>query len=177
MNKKFLTIFAIMLTFTLALFSLVACGGKEGDNSSDSEKESPAITSEVGLTYAHTKTNVTWASDEAKATMLDEMECTEEEFSNLYETTALDVKFLDGGKATITYSMGGRGEIFNVFYKNEKGSVTFYDTQEDLLNGKVKTDKGLFAAEFKLSDDYKTLFWIAEMKNVCNVTLDCTIKK
>ena len=180
MKKRFFSIATVVLLLVLALSVMVACGDKGNGNQNGTQtggQEETPITSEVGLTYVHTKTTITFASDEVKATMLDEMECTEETFFNLYDQTVLDVKFLAENKATVIYNMGGNGEVLNLYYKVESGIVTFYDTEEDMRNGNVKTDGGVFAAQFKLSEDYKTLQWIAEVPNKYNITLNCTIAK
>ena len=183
MKKRFFSIATVVLLLVLALSVMVACGDKEngtqtdGSQESSGEQEETPITSEVGLTYVHTKTTITFASDEAKATMLDEMECTEETFFNLYDQATLEVKFLAENKTTVVYNLGGGGSLINLYYKVENRIVTFYSTEEDMQNGNAKTDVGVFAAQFKLSEDYKTLQWIAEVPNKYNITLNCTIAK
>ena len=193
MKKNFFAFATVLFVFMLALSVMVACGDRgdktqndaqtdnsrqtDGSRVTDGRQEEPPVTSEIGSTYSHTKTTITFASDEVKATMLDEMGCTEEAFFGLYDQTILDVRFLAGNRATMTYNMGGNGEVLNLYYKAEGGTVTFYDTEEDMQNGKAKADRGVFAAQFRLSEDYKTLQWIADMEGMCNVTLDCTIRK
>lgn len=180
MKKKFFAIATVILVLVFALSVMVACGDKGNGNQNGTqtgEQEETPITSEVGLTYVHTKTTITFASDEAKATMLDEMECTEETFFNLYDQATLEVKFLAENKAAVVYNLGGGGSLINLYYKVENRIVTFYSTEEDMQNGNAKTDVGVFAAQFKLSEDYKTLQWIAEVPNKYNITLNCTIAK
>ena len=109
--------------------------------------------------------------------MLEEMEMTEDAFFNIYDQATLEVKFLAENKATVVYNLGGGGSLINLYYKVENRTVTFYSTEEDMQNGNVKTDVGVFAAQFKLSEDYKTLQWIAEVPNKYNITLNCTITK
>ncbi len=201
MKKKMIAILTAALALVFALTALVACGeptvepeqpgnqieqtGNETETGNQTEtggeeqggEEEPAITSEVGLTYEHTKTTMQWASDEAKAAKLAEMEIDEATFFGIYDQATLEVKFLEENKAIIIYLLGGRGGTDNIFYKIEDGIVTFYDTQEDLNAGKAKTDNGIYAGKYKLSDDYKTLQWIAEMPGSCTITFVCTIKK
>jgi len=196
MKKKIFAIATLVLVLVLALSIMVACsdkgegnqtgaqtggsqegGGEQGGSQEGGGQQETPITSEVGLEYAHTKTTITYASDEAKAEMLEEMEMTEDAFFNIYDQSVLDVKFLAENKATVIYNMGGRGEVLNLYYKVESGIVSFYSTEEDMQNGNVKTDRGIFSAQFKLSEDYKTLQWIADMTDKCNVALDCTIAK
>ena len=180
MKKRFFSIATVVLLLVLALSVMVACGDKGNGNQNSTQtggQEETPITSEVGLTYVHTKTTITFASDEAKATMLDEMECTEETFFNLYDQATLEVKFLAENKTTVVYNLGGGGSLINLYYKVENRIVTFYSTEEDMQNGNAKTDVGVFAAQFKLSEDYKTLQWIAEVPNKYNITLNCTIAK
>lgn len=180
MKKRFFSIATVVLLLVLALSVMVACGDKGNENQNGTQtggQEETPITSEVGLKYEHTKTTITYASDEAKAEMLDEMEMTEDEFFNVYDQAVLDVKFLADNKATVVFNMDGGGSLINLYYKVEGGIVRFYSTEEDMINGNAKTDNGVLAAQFKLSDDYKTLQWIAEVPNKYNITLNCTIAK
>ncbi len=180
MKKRFFSIATVVLLLVLALSVMVACGDKGNGNQNGTQtggQEETPITSEVGLKYEHTNTTITYASDEAKAEMLEEMEMTETEIFNFYDQATLEVKFLAENKTTVVYNLGGRGEGLNLYYKVESGIVSFYSTEEDMQNGNVKTDGGVFAAQFKLSEDYKTLQWIAEVPNKYNITLNCTIAK
>ena len=181
MKKKIIFVLSVILIVATLAMCLVACD-KKGNGNNDNNggnnggsTETP-ITSEVGQSYAHTKTAITYASDEVKAEILDEMEKTEKQFYDVYDQATLEVKFLADNKATITYNMAGRGEVLNLLYKVESGIVTFYDTEEDMESGNAKTDRGIFSAQFKLSTDFRTLYWIADMAGKCKVTLDCTIK-
>ncbi len=180
MKKKIFTIATVVLLLALALSVMVACGDKGNGNQNGTQtggQEETPITSEVGLKYGHTKTTVTYASDEAKEKMLKEMEMTTEEFFNFYDQAMLDVQFLAKNKATVVYNIGGSGEALNLYYKAEGRIVTFYDTEEDMQKENVKTDRGVFAAQFKLSDDYKTLQWIAKEEGLYKVVLDCGLLK
>ncbi len=164
---------ALLLVLATTLVVAVSC---KGDPSPAVEVQKP--TSEVGVIYVHTKTNVTWASEKAKSEMLDEMEVsTEKDFFNLYDAARVEVEFKEGYKAVVYYLLGGMGGTEELFYKVVDGEVSFYDTQEDMDKGNKKTGKGFFAAEFRLSSDFTTLQWIANLKEKCNVTLICTIKK
>ena len=185
MKKNFLAIFALSFALVLSVTVFAACNGNKDDTSgsqnaggaTSSSQQEAAVTSEVGLTYSHTKTDIKWVSDEAKKTMLDEMECTEKQFFDVYDQTTLEVKFLAGNEASFTYKMGGKGESISLFYKKDGDKITFYDTREDFEKDNAKTDKGVFAGRFELSSDYKTLYWIAEVDGACEITLDCTAKK
>ncbi len=159
----------LLLVLAMTLVVAVSCKG-------DPKVEEQKPTSEVGVTYVHTKTSIVWASDKAKAEELDKMECTEETFFNMYDSSKVEVEFREGNKAMVVYDLSGKGEIENLFYKVVDGKVSFYDTQEDMDKSNKKTDKGFFAAEFRLSSDFTTLQWIAATET-CKVTLICTIKK
>lgn len=163
---------ALLLVLATTLVVAVSC---KGEPSPAVEEQKP--TSEVGVIYVHTKTNVTWVSEKAKSEMLGEMGYTEKDFFNLYDDARVEVEFKEGYKAVVYYLMSGRGGTEELFYKVVDGEVSFYDTQEDMDKGNKKTGNGFFAAEFRLSSDFTTLQWIANLKEKRNVTLICTIKK
>lgn len=164
---------ALLLVLATTLVVAVSC---KGEPSPAVEEQKP--TSEVGVIYVHTKTNVTWVSEKAKSEMIDEMGgYTEKDFFNLYDVSRVEVEFKEGCKAVVYYFMGERGDTEELFYKVVDGEVSFYNTQEDMDKGNKKTDKGFFVAEFRLSSDFTKLQWIANLEDKCNVTLICTIKK
>ncbi len=177
MKKNIFKIIMPLFMLILMPLSIASCD-KENSSSANSlsTSEERAITSEVNLTYTHTKTEVKWASEEIKKAQLEEMEIDEETFFNSYDEAKLDVSFLENNNSEIVFSMNGKAELCNVFYKKDSQSITFYDTEDDMKNNNVKTDMGIFSGKFKLATDYKTLFWIAEMPNILTVTLSCTIK-
>lgn len=163
---------ALLLVLATTLVVAVSC---KGEPSPAVEEQKP--TSEVGVTYVHTKTSIVWASEEAKSEMLDETGGhTEKDFFNLYDAARVEVEFKEGYKAVVYYLLDGMGDTEELFYKVVDGEVSFYDTQTDMDKDK-KTDKGFFAAEFRLSSDFTKLQWIANLEDKCNVTLICTIKK
>lgn len=177
MGKNIFKIVMPLFMLILMPISITSCDKENSSNpNSLSTSEERVITSEVNLTYTHTKTEVKWASEEIKKTQLEEMETDEETFFNSYDKTKLDVSFLEDNKAEVIFSMNGKSEACNVFYKKDSQSITFYDTEDDMKNNNVKTNMGVFSGKFKLATDYKTLFWIAEMPDILTVTLSCTIK-
>lgn len=186
---KMKRLFSSLMMFVAICATMASCGNKQTSTSvepsnqieqSTSQKTSEQeeqIKSEIGLTYEHTSTSVVWASDEIKATQLEEMELDEETFFNIYDSAILEVRFLEDNKAIVTYNLGGSGSISNVYYKNENQIVTFYGSLEDMQSNNAKVDSGIFSAQFKIANDYKTLSWIAHQEGILTITLTCTIKK
>ncbi len=179
-------LFVSLFTFIPLFLMTTACGGNPNSGESQfktgtidehtSSLEENTIESEIGLTYTHTKTEIEWASEEIKNTQLDEMEIDEETFFNMYDSAKIEIKFLEENKATVIFNMAGSGDVTNVFYKNEKQVISFYDSLEDMEANQAKKDGGFFAGQFKLSDDYRTLYWMAHQEGILTITLTCTIK-
>lgn len=153
-------LYSLVLLFVLAMTLVVAVSCK-----GDPKVEEESLTSEVGVTYVHTDTKVTWASEEAK----------NEKFEDAFKSSTVIVEFKEGNSATVVYSIEEKGETKNLFYKVIDGKVFFYETKDDMVNNKEKND-GWFAAEFKLSNDFTKFQWIAADEK-CNITLTCTVKK
>ena len=107
---KIKRLFSLLLIFVAICVTMTSCGDKQNSTSvepsnqteqSTSHKPSEQeeqIKSEIGLTYEHTGTNVVWASEEIKATQLDEMGLDENTFFNMYDTAILEVRFLEDNK-------------------------------------------------------------------------------
>ena len=141
------------------------------DKNTSSSEEKP-IESEVGLVYTHTKTNIEWASEEIKKTQLG---IDEKTFFNIYDNALLEFRFLEDSKAVVIYGMQGDGGAANVLYKIDNQTISFYDSLEDMQANKTK-DVAVFAGQFKLSEDYKSLYWMAHQEGLLAITLTCTIK-
>ena len=144
------------------------------DKNTSSSEEKP-IESEVGLVYTHTKTNIEWASEEIKKTQLDEMGIDEKIFFNIYDNALLEFRFLEDSKAVVIYEMQGDGGAANVLYKIDNQTISFYDSLEDMQANKTK-DVAVFAGQFKLSEDYQSLYWMVHQEGLLAITLTCTIK-
>ena len=174
-NNKFKLAISLFMLLLMPV-SMSACDKTNSNGSISNTSEERVITSEVNMTYNHTKTEIKWASEEIKKEQLEKMEIDEETFFNNYDSSKLEVSFFENNKAEVIFSMSINSGVCRVFYTKQNQAITFYDTEEDIEKNNPKTDSGIFSGKFNLSSDYKTLFWIAEMPDILTVTLSCTIK-
>ena len=111
----------------------------------------------VGKTYKVSDVKFS-GTEEEKAAILDEYGIASEELLvAMYKSTGLSVFFTDNERVTVTFSMSEKPTTYALFYViGENCNVVFYETAADKENGVVYSD-GLFAAEFVMTADRKTL--------------------
>lgn len=111
----------------------------------------------VGKTYKVSGVTLS-GTEEDKAAILDEYGmASEEQLVSMYKSTGFSVYFMDNAKVTVTFAMSEKPTSYSLYYAiSETGVVSFYETAVDKENGVVYSD-GLFAAEFVVTADCKTL--------------------
>lgn len=110
----------------------------------------------VGKTYKVSEVKFS-GTEKDKAAILDEYGMmSEEQLVSMYKSTGLSVGFIDNEKASVAFAIE-KPMSYSLYYAvGKNGAVSFYETVEDKQNGVVYSD-GLFAAEFVVTADCKTL--------------------
>lgn len=108
--------------------------------------------SEKGKTYGYSSVKV------SATNIFASPKITEEAADAALRALRLEITFGYDGKATIVYGESeGEPTVYSVFYKIEKGAVTFYYTQEDMDDGLKINDVDLFKANFSIDEEFRTL--------------------
>lgn len=170
--KKVLSVLITLIAVLSLCFAFTACNGNnDGGNTSPK--------SEKGNTYKQSEFVIKWESEEAKATQLDEMFMTEEQFMTFYNGLKMTLTFENDRASVIATGYGESGySRINLYYTiAEDGEIKFYETAEAQEADTPIADDGFFMNTFTISSDYRTVRFSSPLPGTTECAIVMTIAK